>query len=534
MNTVYDTNNRALLSGNEAVALGALHGRVRYGSGYPGTPSTEILETFAALGGNASWAPNEKVALETGIGAAFAGARTLVTMKHVGLNVAADPFFSAAYTGVDGALVIVCADDPGMASSQNEQDSRRHAVAAGVPVIEPSDSQEAYDFTREALRLSEEWAMPVMVRLTTRICHSRSIVIPREPAEDTQTPHFERNIAGRVMIPGHARPAHRRLREKLARITAWNEKSPLNIRHGSGNALGIITSGISFQHAAEAAPEAAIFKLALVHPLPLEQLRRFRKEHARCLVIEEGDPVLEEALLAAGIDIERRPESFRFGELDVVRVRDRIAGMPEKDKTIPPGRPPQLCAGCPHRFTFAILRKLDCIVSGDIGCYTLGALAPYRAMDSQLCMGASIGIGLGLRRTLPEEEAKRVVSVIGDSTFFHSGLTGIAEMVYNPPAAGHVVLILDNGTTAMTGMQDHPGTGRTLRGERPPVIYPEKVVEAMGVEDVVVLEKPGELEAALRRALDSEKLSVIVVRRPCKLLERKLEKGRKVREAAHV
>jgi len=522
-----------LLSGNAAVALAALHGHVRYGSGYPGTPSTEILEQYAAAGGNASWAPNEKVALETGIGAAFAGVRAMVTMKHVGLNVAADPFFSAAYTGVEGSLVIVCADDPGMASSQNEQDSRRYAIAAGVPTLEPSDSQEAYDYMLEALRLSDAWDMPVMLRLTTRVCHSQSIVAPREPEPDPAQAHFERNIRGRVMIPGHARPAHRRLRERLRRIADWNEDTALNTEHGPGGALGIITSGVAYQHTREAAPDADLLKLAMVYPLPYERIRRFRAEHERCLVIEEGDPVLEESLLAHGIPVERRPESYRFGELNVSRVRRRLSGEPEEQQKLPPDKPPQLCLGCPHRFAFAVLRKLDCIVAGDIGCYTLAALPPLEAMDSQLCMGASIGMGLGLRYSLPEAEAKRVVSVIGDSTFFHSGLTGIAQMVYCPPPSGHVVVILDNGTTAMTGLQGHPGTGRTLRGDYTHAIAPEKVAEAMGVDHVAVVEELGDLEGALRAALDCRRLSVIVLRRSCRLLEKKQAALQQTEARAH-
>lgn len=511
--------DRFLLSGNEAVAHAARHGGVTLGTGYPGTPSSEILECLSAIGGASQWAPNEKVALEVGIGAAFARGRALVTMKHVGLNVAADPFFSVAFTGVDGALVIISADDPGMASSQNEQDNRRYAVAAGVPMLEPSDAQEAYDFTWEAFRLSEQWKLPVMLRLTTRVCHSKSGVrfrAERLPSPDTG---FVRDIRRRVMIPAHARPAHQRLRARLQEVQSSYETSPLNrIIHGD-RALGIVTSGIAFTHVREAAPSAAILKLGTTYPLPLDRIRAFVDSVERCIVIEEGDPYLVENLRTAGISVESKPDRFRFGELTVERVR-RILCSDESPEPVHTGaKPPELCAGCPHRMSFNVLDRLNCIVSGDIGCYTLGALAPYEAMDSQLCMGASIGIGLGLRHALRDEEARRVVSVIGDSTFFHSGLTGIAEMVYNPPRTGHVVLILDNGTTAMTGLQEHPGTGHSLGHGPARQIQPEAVVRAMGVDNVEVVEYGRALEQALAGAMAKDELTVIVMRQPCRLMK---------------
>jgi indolepyruvate ferredoxin oxidoreductase alpha subunit len=510
--------DRVLLSGNEAIACAALHGGVSLGTGYPGTPSSEILEYLSAIGGKAQWAPNEKVALEVGIGVAFANGRALVTMKHVGLNVAADPFFSAAFTGVDGALVIVCADDPGMASSQNEQDSRRYALAAGVPMLEPSDSQEAYDFTWEAFALSEQWKLPVMLRVTTRICHSKGIVRFRDERRPWPDTDFRRDIQRRVMIPAHARPAHRRLRHKLHALQQWNEASPLNRTITGDSSLGIITSGVAYMHAREAAPGATFLKLGMTHPLPLELIRTFRNAVARCLVIEEGDACLVESLRAERIMVGNKPETFRFGELDVARIRRIINRDESPEPARKGGKPPELCDGCPHRMSFNVLDRLNCIVSGDIGCYTLGALKPFEAMDSQLCMGASIGIGLGLRHALRDEEARRVVSVIGDSTFFHSGLTGIAEMVYNPPRTGHVVLILDNGTTAMTGMQEHPGTGRALNHGEARQILPENVVRAMGVTNVEVVEYGRALEAALADAMAKDELSVIVMRQPCRLI----------------
>jgi indolepyruvate ferredoxin oxidoreductase alpha subunit len=516
---------RQLLSGNSAIALAALHGGVRLGTGYPGTPSTEILETFAQLGGQAQWAPNEKVALEVGIGAAFTGARTLVTMKHVGLNVAADPFFSVAHTGVTGALVVVSADDPGMASSQNEQDNRRYAVAAAVPMLEPADSQEAYDFTLAAIEISERWKIPVLLRVTTRVCHTQAPVRPRPPGPPPPAPHFEHDLAGRNLIPSNARPAHRRLRQKLAELADWSETTPLNqVIPGDPN-LGIITSGVSFMHAREAAPGASFLKVGFTHPLPLKKIAAFVAGVERCLVLEENDPYLADAIRAAGLVVESKPDRFRFGELNVDRVRRILAGDPSPEPALPPGRPPELCDGCSHRVVFQALRDLDCIVAGDIGCYALGVLPPFKAMDSCVCMGASIGIGLGLRHMLPPAEAKRVVSVIGDSTFVHSGLTGLAEMIYNPPATGHVVVILDNSTTAMTGHQEHPGTGRTLAHAPTGRVVYEDVARAMGIPDVRVfpLGKDSALfQELLQEVLASGRLVLIVARRPCVLVAKNI------------
>jgi len=523
-----------LLSGNEAVALAARDAGVALGVGYPGTPSTEILEYFDDLGGQAQWSPNEKVAFEVALGAAFGGAAALVTMKHVGVNVAADPLFTSAYSGVPGALVLVSADDPGLASSQNEQDNRRYAVAAGVPMFEPSDSQEAYDFTLAAFEVSAKWHLPVMLRMTTRVCHSKSLVERRGPVRPPAEPHFIRDIAGRVMVPMHARPAHRRLRQKLAEIAAWNEASTYHQvvqgsevggQSGSGElpsasraSLGIITSGVAYMHVREAAPEAAVLKLGMTYPLPLEAIRRFAASVQHCLVVEENDPYLFEQIRAAGIEVEQKQEMYRFGELNVARVR-RILAKDTSPETPPaPGKPPALCVGCPHRATFDILKKLNCIVAGDIGCYTLGAMKPIEAMDSQLCMGASIGMGLGLRRVLPEVEARRVVSVIGDSTFWHSGVTGLIEMVYNRPATGHVVVILDNSTTAMTGLQEHPGTGRTLGHEPAGRVALEDLVRSLGIENVAILDpatRQEQFEQTLRGALVRNELSVIIARRPC-------------------
>jgi indolepyruvate ferredoxin oxidoreductase, alpha subunit len=519
------SNARILISGDEAVALAAIDCGIAFGAGYPGTPSTEILETFAQQGGRAEWAPNEKVAFEVALGAAFGGARALVTMKHVGLNVAADPFFTAAYTGVTGALIVVSADDPGLASSQNEQDNRRYAEAAAIPMMEPSDSQEAYDFLHAAVEVSERWHIPVLFRMTTRVCHSKSSV--QRKALDASLPpiHFEHDRKTRVMIPGNARPAHKRLRDKLAEIAAWNETSDLNAQFSGDKNLGIIASGISYVHAREVVSDASFLKLGVTYPLPLERIRAFASSVKRCLILEEGDPFLVDAIRAAGIAVEGKPEMYRFGELNVERVR-RIVRQDTSPEAPPlPGKPPQLCISCPHRRIFEVLAKLDCIVSGDIGCYTLGVLPPFQAMDSCVCMGASIGVGLGLRHVLPEAEARRVVSVIGDSTFVHSGLTGIAEMVYNPPATGHVVILLDNGTTAMTGLQDHPGTGFTLRGEATQRMNFEAVAAAMGIQQIHTLDrhaKADAVETLLQSALAANTLTLIVLRGPCLLAAKRI------------
>ncbi len=525
---------RILMSGNEAVALGALHAGTALGVGYPGTPSTEILENAAKLGVDCQWSPNEKVAAEVAIGVAFAGARTLCTMKHVGLNVAADPFFTVAYTGVTGGMVLAVADDPGMASSQNEQDSRNYARAAGVPMLEPADSQEAYEMTRLAFELSEKWSQPVILRLCTRVCHSKTVVIPGEavagPAAD-----YRRDVKQRVMIPGYARPAHRALRQKLAGIEAWNSEQGPNQVFGDGS-LGIIANGVAALHALEAAPDAKIFKIGMSWPLPMNALLEFIGSVDDCVVVEEGDPFIQTEVLAAGGRIRPRLERYRFGELDVPRIKRILAGDDTEEAVPPKGKPPQLCQGCPHGFSFQILKKMGCVITGDIGCYTLSVLPPLETMDTCVCMGASIGIGLGMRHVLPEEQARKVVSVIGDSTFMHSGLTGIAEMVYNRPATGHLVVILDNATTAMTGLQEHPGTGRLLdHSESEHAISIEAVIQAMGIENIVIVDpskEPEVFEKAVADALASNDLNVIIARRPCILAlarDAKFARGEKVR-----
>ena len=536
-----DPSGRLLLSGNEATALAARHCGVALGTGYPGTPSTEILENFGAWGGKAQWAPNEKVAAEVALGAAFAGARVICTMKHVGLNVAADVLFTMAYSGVDGAYVLVVADDPGMASSQNEQDSRRYAEAAGVPLFEPSDSQDAYDLLHAAIETSGRWRIPVIFRMTTRVCHSKSPVRPRfsfgagPPPGDSPTgaPAFIRNIAAHVMVPGYAKPAHRLLRAKLDEIRLWNDAEGPNRVERRSDTLGVITAGVSYHHVREAAPDASILKLGMSHPIPLKALADFRATVERCVVIEENDPWLAAACAAAGLAVEAKDDSvFRFGELDVDRVR-RILARDNRPESAPPrGRPPELCSGCPHRSSFEVLKELDCIVAGDIGCYTLAALPPLAAIDMMIDMGAAVGMGLGLRHVLPPEQARRVVSVMGDSTFLHGGLPGLVEMAYNPPSTGHVLVILDNGTTAMTGRQEHPGTGRRLDGTATYQVSYGDLARAAGVKRVFTVNPVREkarFKELLAEALHMDELTVIVACSPCILAAGRIlawERGR--------
>jgi indolepyruvate ferredoxin oxidoreductase alpha subunit len=434
---------------------------------------------------------------------------------------------------VSGALVIVTADDPGMASSQNEQDNRHYAVAAALPMLEPSDSQEAYDFTQEANSISERWGIPVQLRVTTRVCHSKSVVRARGEFPPGAEPEFRRDIRGRVMIPAYARPAHRRLRAKLAEIAEWAETSALNRTVEGGNGRAIITSGVTHAHVREAAPDATVLKLGITYPLPLGLIRGFVERCGGATVVEEGDPVLTDRLRAAGIAVDAKHEGFRFGELNVAKVRMILAGEEPPEAKPVPGKPPELCKACPYRPVNSAIRKLDCIVAGDIGCYTLGVLEPFEAMDTCVCMGASIGVGLGLRHGLPPAQAKRVVSVIGDSTFMHSGLVGIAEMVYNPPPTGHVVLILDNATTAMTGQQEHPGTGRKLDHQQTNRVVIEDVIRALGVDTVHEIDPVTDaagFEALLRDSLEGGRLVVIVARRTCILAAGKIREMEKTAE----
>lgn len=511
-----------MLSGNEAIARGAWEAGVRFGSGYPGTPSSEILPALKELGAvYVEWSVNEKVALEAAVGASLGGARALATTKHVGLNVAADPLFTLAYTGVEGGLVIVVADDPSMHSSQNEQDSRNYARAAKVPMLQPSDSQEARAMTMRAFELSEQFDTPVLLCPVTRVCHSDGLVEVGDRQEMELRGDLEKDPQKHVMVPGHARARRVVVAERTRSLAEFAEQSDLNREEPGDSSLGIIAGGTSYAYAREAFPEASFLKLGLVWPLPVEKLRSFAEKVDRLFVVEELDPFLTDQIRALGIEVEPVDESFRIGELTPGRIRQMIAGDPlpdtRPDDDLPP-RPPTLCAGCGHRSVFVALRKLKAYVTGDIGCYTLGTLAPLQAMHTTLCMGAGVNQAHGIQKVRGHEAP--VVAVIGDSTFTHSGITGLVNIAYN--AGVSTVVIVDNRTTAMTGGQVHPGVGETLSGMPGRELDFVKLSEAVGVEDVCVVD-PYEMEAtedALREAMANPEPSVVIARRPCVLMVR--------------
>jgi indolepyruvate ferredoxin oxidoreductase alpha subunit len=524
-------------SGNEAIAHGAVRAGAGFACGYPGTPSTEILETAARLEGiHAQWCVNEKVALETAVGASLAGRRTIVTMKHVGLNVAADPFMTLSLTGVNGGLVIVSADDPGMHSSQNEQDNRAYAKFAKVPMLEPSDSQEAYDFVAEAFALSEEFDTPVLLRSTTRLSHGRGQVIPRVPVE--LEPHdYARDISKYVMVPQYARIRNRLVLERLQKLRARAEESPLNVLEAGTADVGIIASGVAYTYAREAFPKAWFLKLGMSHPLPHRKVARLFQEVSRVAVVEELDPFIEEQVRALGLPVVGKEAIPADGELDqdiVFRALEpflsrrpprrrrpvfppvpRLADPPQPAAGLPV-RPPVLCPGCTHRSVFTALRRHKLVPMGDIGCYTLGALPPLLALDSCLCMGASIGMMAGFNKAL---ERKAAAAVIGDSTFFHSGITPLIDAYYNE--ADGLVIVLDNRTTAMTGHQGHPGTGLRPDRSQGPAVDIQKLCEGIGVRcNTVDANDYRVLDAAIKAELDAPGLGVIVALAPCVLMVR--------------
>jgi len=517
--------SKTILSGNEAIARGAFEAGVRVASAYPGTPSTEILENIVRYPSiDASWAPNEKVALEVGIGACFGGARALVTMKHVGVNVAADPLFTLSYTGVRGGLVLVTADDPELHSSQNEQDSRHYARFAKVPMFEPSDSQEALDYTRLAFEVSERFDTPVMLRSTTRISHSKSVVQTGEPVTGLPTPCLERNPAKFVMLPGNARQRHHVVEARQLEMEEWSSQQTFNrIEPGTGE-VGVITAGVSYQYAREALPHAPLLKLGMVYPLPRRLIREFAARFKKIYVVEELDPFLEEQILAMGIEVIGKSAFPICGELSTTRVRRGISNdHPSSSITLPealPPRPPNMCPGCPHRGVFLALNRLKAYVTGDIGCYTLGFMPPLSAMDTCVCMGASIGNATGISKVLGEEERKKVVAVIGDSTFLHTGINGLIDMVYNNSPA--TVIILDNRITAMTGRQENPASGYTLQSDPTYSVDLEALCRSVGVRHVQVID-PYELDhtrATIKAAMERPETSVIITRRPCVLVKR--------------
>jgi indolepyruvate ferredoxin oxidoreductase, alpha subunit len=522
-----------LLSGNEAIARGAFEAGVTVASAYPGTPSTEILETFARFDGvYAEWAPNEKVAVEVALGASMAGARSLAVMKHVGVNVAADPIFTASYTGVRGGFVIVTADDPELHSSQNEQDNRHYAVAAKIPMLEPSDSWEAKEFTRLAYDLSERFDTPVFLRSTTRISHAKGAVSLGPPGRAPLEPGFVRDPAKWVMLPANARRRHAAVEERMRALADFAEAFEGNRVEPGDPALGIITAGVSYQYVREAFPDASVLKLGMAHPLPVRLVREFAAGVDRLVVVEELDPHIETHVRALGIPVEGKERIPIVGELDPGIVRRGITGRGPAVRPAAelPGRPPSLCPGCPHRGLFFVLNKFRVTVAGDIGCYTLAALPPLGGMDTCVCMGASIGNAFGIEKALGKKALGKVVAVIGDSTFLHSGVTGLMNIVYN--GGFSTVIILDNRTTAMTGAQDHPATGRTLMGKPSPRLDIPALCRAVGVEHVYTV-NPHDMErteAVLRRELQREEPSVIVTEAPCVLLPEHRQRKRPVYE----
>ena len=516
-----------LLSGNEAVARGAWEAGATVGVAYPGTPSTETMEAFALMEGvYAEWCVNEKVALEVGLGASAAGARVLSTMKHVGVNVAADPLFTAAYTGVGGGLVLLAADDPGMYSSQNEQDSHYYAAAAHVPMMDPADSAEALAFTRDAFSLSERFDVPFMVRSSVRVSHTKTPVEVVERAAFEPAP-YESAPQKLVMIPAFAKPRRLVQLERVADLEAWADECPYNRVERRGAQVGVVCAGAAYQHVREALPDASVLKLGVTWPLPAATLADFAASVERLYVVEEASTYLTDAVRAHGVAVADFPAPLpRDGELSPGLVRAAF-GLPEPPHAAPradvPARPPALCPGCPHRLVFKELTRLKAIVTGDIGCYTLGALPPLSAMDTCVDMGASVSMAHGFELALAGTEHRPVVAVIGDSTFAHSGLSSLISTVYN--RGGGTVCVLDNRTTAMTGRQGNPFNGVTLQNRPTRELDLEGVVRALGVDDVRVVD-PMDAQAtraALKEATASEELSVIVFRSPCVLLERRVQ-----------
>lgn len=517
---------KELMLGNEAVARGAYEAGVRVAVAYPGTPSTEITENMAKYSKDevyCEWAPNEKVALEVAIGASMGGARAICCMKHVGVNVAADPLFTAAYTGVRGGLVLVAADDPGMHSSQNEQDSRFYARSAHVPMLEPADSAECREYVMRAFEISEKYDTPVMLRLVTRIAHARSLV-EEGVRQEIPLKDYEKDIKKYVMMPGNAKGRHVVVEAREKKLEEEIDALGFNRVEMADTKVGVVCSGSAYQYVKEALPNASVLKLGMVYPLPEKLIRDFASKVDQLLVVEELEPFFEDAIKAMGIPCSGKDKTGLQGELFVRKVGRLFGGEadcgPAETQGVPM-RPPVLCPGCPHRAVFYVLKKLGLTVAADIGCYTLGAMPPLAAVDSVVCMGASIGMALGLEKARGRDFAKKTVAVIGDSTFVHSGITGLVDMVYNQ---GHsTVIIVDNSTTGMTGHQPNPTTGFNVRGEIAPQLDVVKLCEAIGVPSVRVVDpfNMKELEQIIMEESEKDVPSVIIARRPCALLVKK-------------
>ena len=513
---------KELMLGNKALARGLYEAGVCFVSSYPGTPSTEITEEavkFSEI--YCEWAPNEKVAMESAFGASLAGRRSFCAQKHVGLNVAADPLFTMSYTGVNAGMVIVVADDAGMHSSQNEQDSRHYAIAAKVPMLEPADSAEALEFAKLAYDISEQFDTPVLIKMCTRVAHSQSVVETGARAEHEKP--YEKNIAKYVMMPGNAKKRHPIVEERTKALKEYAETSPLNRVEMGGTELGIITASTSYQYVREVfGEEVSVLKLGMTNPLPEKLIRDFAAKVKKLVVVEELDDVIEQQVKAMGLQVSGRdllPGIDEFSQNKIAEAFGKKAPKGERlEEAIPP-RPPVMCAGCPHRGMFYSLKKRKCTVLGDIGCYTLGAVQPLGAMEMTLCMGASISASHGFNKVLGEK-AGNVVAVIGDSTFMHSGMTGLANVAYNQSAS--TIIILDNSITGMTGHQQNPSTGLNIKGEPAGKIDLEALCRAMGFQRVRVVD-PYDLKAcdtAIAEELAAEEASVIISRRPCALLKK--------------
>ena len=511
---------KKLMLGNEAVARGAYEAGVRVVSSYPGTPSTEITEFCAAYPEiDCEWAPNEKVAVETAFGAAMTGARAMSCMKHVGVNVAADPLYTAAYTGVNAGLVIVAADDPYMHSSQNEQDSRMIARAAHIPMLEPADSQECHDYIQRAFELSERYDTPVFLRLTTRLAHQRS---PVEIGERAELPvrEYKKDFMKYVMMPGMARKRHLVVEAREQRMEDEAASLGLNRVEMRGTALGVVCAGVVYQYVREALPEASILKLGLSYPMDRAAVRDFAARVDKLVVIEELEGIFEQEIAAMGIAVTGKCYTGRQGELSVQRIREAFGADKAPQEPVLPARPPVLCPGCPHRATFFAIKKLGLTVFGDIGCYTLCALPPIESMDATLCMGASIGMAIGAEKAHGRDFSRRSVAVLGDSTFIHSGITGLINAVYDRSNIN--VIILDNRITGMTGHQQNPATGFDIHGNPAPQLNLEAVCEAVGAHVRVVNPMQiKDMEQALREETQRDGVSVIIARYPCALLDKR-------------
>ena len=513
---------KKILLGNEAIARGAYEAGVKVSAAYPGTPSTEISESIAKYDEvYAEWSPNEKVAAEVAIGASIAGARSVCCMKHVGVNVASDPLFTAAYAGVNGGMVVVAADDPGMYSSQNEQDSRMVARAAMIPVLEPSDSAEAKEFTKLAFDLSEHYDTPVMIRSTTRLSHSQGIVNLEERVEKELCP-YERNTAKYVMMPVNAIKRHILVEARMKKLAEDACNLSVNRTEYRDLSVGFITSGIPYQYVREAMPEASVLKLGLVHPLPRKLIEEFAAKVDRLYIFEELEPVIEEQVKSWGILKAVGKDLFTVqGEYSANMIRERVLGQPcRMDSPVSvPARPPILCPGCPHRSVFSVLNRLKIHAAGDIGCYTLGAVAPLSVVDTTICMGSSISTLHGMEKARGKEYIRDWVAVIGDSTFLHTGINSLMNMAYNQSCG--TVVILDNSTTGMTGHQDHAATGKTLKGKVVPAINITQLCRSLGIEhvyEISAFDLEG-LAEAFRRETNRDALSVIITKAPCVLLK---------------